>query len=97
MVRVRDQPLDLPLQQSPGGMGFPCGQVFGCPRNVQMRWSNSGLMMCSNLQALGRRSESWEEKSVLEEALGQPVTPDNVACALAAHGSELHFPVLHLH
>src|ERR1700687_4893899 len=36
-------------------------------------------------------------KSVLEEALGQPVTPDNVTRALAAHGSELHFPVLHLH
>jgi hypothetical protein len=23
------QSLRLPLQQSPGGMGFPCGQVFG--------------------------------------------------------------------
>src|ERR1700687_2599413 len=36
-------------------------------------------------------------KGVLEEALGQAVTPDNVARALAAHGSELHFPVLHSH
>src|SRR5258707_1102692 len=41
----------LPLQQSPGGMGLPCGHVFGWPRKVQMRWSSSGLMMCSNLHA----------------------------------------------
>jgi hypothetical protein len=33
----RDQLFDFPLQQSPGGMGLPCGQVFGWPRNVQMR------------------------------------------------------------
>ena len=38
-----------------------------------------------------------DRKSVLEQALGQAVTPDNVACALAAHERELHFPVLHLY
>jgi hypothetical protein len=38
-----------------------------------------------------------DRKSVLEQALGQAVTPDNVACALAARERELHFPVLHLH
>ena len=27
----------LPLQQSPGGIGLPCGHVFGCPRKLQMR------------------------------------------------------------
>ena len=27
----------FPLQQSPGGMGLPCGQVLGWPRKVQMR------------------------------------------------------------
>src|SRR5712692_8415146 len=36
-------------------------------------------------------------KSVLEEALGQAVTADHVARALAAHGRELYLPVLHLH
>src|SRR4029077_20741374 len=36
-------------------------------------------------------------KSVLEEPFSQAVTADHVARALAAHGSELHFPVLHLH
>src|SRR5712692_9908613 len=36
-------------------------------------------------------------KCVLEEALGQAVTADHVARALAAHGRELHLPVLHLH
>src|SRR5579872_7198058 len=44
--------VDFPFSQhSPGGIGFPCGQVLGWPRKVQMRWSSSGLMMCSNLQA----------------------------------------------
>jgi len=43
--------LSLWLQQSPGGIGLPCGQVCGCPRKLQMRSSSSGLMMCSNLQA----------------------------------------------
>src|SRR6266849_1450868 len=52
------QALLLPLQQSPGGMGLPCGHVFGWPRKLQMRWSSSGLMMCSNLQAWLRASES---------------------------------------
>src|SRR2546429_7876245 len=66
MVRVCDQALDLPLQHSPGGMGFPCGQVFGCPRNVQIRWSSSGLMMCSNLQACVCTSESSMEKVSLK-------------------------------
>src|SRR2546429_6127552 len=46
--RFTGQDLRLPSQQSPGGMGLPCGQVLGCPRNVQMRASSSGLMMCSN-------------------------------------------------
>ena len=36
-AREQRQLFDFPLQQSPGGMGLPCGQVFGCPRNVQMR------------------------------------------------------------
>ncbi len=31
------QLFSFPLQQSPGGMGLPCGQVFGWPRKVQMR------------------------------------------------------------
>ena len=39
------------LQQSPGGMGLPWGQVVGWPRKLQIRSSSSGLMMCSNLQA----------------------------------------------
>src|SRR6516164_5412368 len=39
------------LQQSPGGMGLPWGQVVGWPRKLQMRSSSSGEMMCSNLQA----------------------------------------------
>ena len=39
------------LQQSPGGIGLPWGHVVGWPRKEQMRWSSSGLMMCSNLQA----------------------------------------------
>ena len=28
-ARGRSQLFDFPLQQSPGGMGLPCGQVFG--------------------------------------------------------------------
>src|SRR5580704_618473 len=36
-ARRRDQLFGFPLQQSPGGMGLPWGQVFGWPRNVQMR------------------------------------------------------------
>jgi len=36
-ARRRRQLLGFPLQQSPGGMGLPCGHVFGWPRNVQMR------------------------------------------------------------
>ncbi len=35
-------------------------------------------------------------KSVLEKALGQAVTADDVARALAAYRREKHFPVLHL-
>jgi len=35
---------------------------LGCPRNVQMRWSSSGLMMCSNLHACVCASESSTEK-----------------------------------
>jgi hypothetical protein len=31
------QSLRWPLQQSPGGIGFPCGHVFGWPRKLQMR------------------------------------------------------------
>jgi hypothetical protein len=38
-------------QQAPGGIGLPCGQVFGWPRNEQIRWSSSGVMMCSKRQA----------------------------------------------
>ena len=34
-------------------------------------------------------------KSVFEETLGQAMTPHDVARALAAHGRELYFPVLH--
>ena len=66
IVGLRNQLLDLPLQQSPGGMGFPWGQVFGWPRNVQMRWSSSGLMMCSNLQACVCASESSMENVSLK-------------------------------
>jgi hypothetical protein len=36
-------------------------------------------------------------KRVLEEALGQAVTADYVASALAAHGRELDLSILHLH
>ena len=36
-------------------------------------------------------------KSVLEEALGEAVAADDVACAPAAHGRELHFSILHFH
>ena len=38
-------------QQGPGGMGAPCGQVFGWPRKVQILSVASGDRMCSNLQA----------------------------------------------
>jgi hypothetical protein len=36
-------------------------------------------------------------KSVFEEAFGQAVTADHVARALAAHGREMNFSILHLH
>src|SRR5260370_42172195 len=51
------QALLLPLQQSPGGVGFACGHGFGWPRKMQMRWAGSGVMMCSNLLAWLRASE----------------------------------------
>src|SRR6266571_8731480 len=60
------QAFGFPSQQSPGGMGFPCGQVFGCPKKVQMRWSSSGLMICSNLQACVCASDSSMEKVSLK-------------------------------
>jgi hypothetical protein len=37
VLHFMSQDVSLPLQQSPGGMGLPCGQVLGWPRNVQMR------------------------------------------------------------
>src|SRR6266850_2471406 len=38
-----------------------------------------------------------DRKRIFEEALGQAVAADNVARALAANGSELHFAVFHLY
>src|SRR5438477_5475298 len=39
------------VQQQPGGIGLPCGQVLGCPRKVQILSVASKDKMCSNLQA----------------------------------------------
>src|SRR5690349_23553416 len=64
---ARGQDFPFPSQQSPGGIGLPCGQVFGCPRKVQMRASSSGLMMCSNLQACVCASVSSTEKVSLNK------------------------------
>src|SRR5579883_832455 len=47
-----------PPQHGPGGMGAPCGQVRGCPRNVQILSVAPGERMCSNLQACCSISDS---------------------------------------
>src|SRR6266852_626098 len=49
------------------------------------------------LASLRMRLGFVDGKSVFEKALGETVTTDHVARALAANGRELHFPVLHLH
>src|ERR1700722_6152527 len=45
-------------QHGPGGIGAPCGQVRGCPRNVQILSVASGDRMCSNLHACCSISDS---------------------------------------
>ena len=46
---------------------------------------------------LGMRLGIVDRKGVLKEAFGQAVTAHHVASALAAHGRQLYFSVLHLH
>jgi len=45
-------------QHGPGGMGAPCGQVRGWPRNAQILSVAPGERMCSNLQACCSISDS---------------------------------------
>ena len=49
------------------------------------------------LAGLRMRLRFVNGKSVFEKPLGETVTTDNVARALATYGRELHFPALHLH
>ena len=49
------------------------------------------------LAGLRMRLGFVDGKSVFEKALGETVTADNVARALATYGCELYSPVLHLH
>src|SRR5712692_9207408 len=77
--------------------GIPMRAGLGVPEEgsnalVQLRADD-----VFELARLRMRLGFVDGKSVLEEALGQAVTTDHVARALAAHRRELHFPVLHLH
>src|SRR6266852_6986870 len=77
--------------------GIPMRAGLGVPEEganalVQLRADD-----VFELARLRMRLGFVDGKSVLEEALGQAVTADHVARALAAHGLELHFPVFHLH
>jgi len=97
MVRVRDQALDLPLQQSPGGMGFPCGQVFGCPRNVQMRWVQLRADDMFEFAGLRAASESSMEKVSLKRRSAKRWRRTMSRARWVPTEVKLHFPVLHLH
>src|SRR5713101_9694107 len=47
------------VQQQPGGMGLPWGQVLGCPKKVQILSVASKERMCSNLHACCSTSASF--------------------------------------
>jgi hypothetical protein len=88
--------LGLAVAAIPGRNGIPVRAGLRVPEEganalVQLRADDvfefAGLRM---------RLGILNGKSVFEEPLGQAVTADHVACALAAHGRKLHFPVLHL-
>src|SRR2546429_5070202 len=63
--RFTGQDLRLPSQQSPGGMGLPCGQVLGCPRNVQMRSEEHTSELQSRLHLVCRLLLEKKKKTEL--------------------------------